>query len=53
VIPGWSALLVHLYCGLLAATVLVRVNFDKAAAIARDTWRRAHQTTAINSHYRR
>ena len=39
--------------GLLAATVLARTTVDKAAAIARDTWRRTHQTRATISHYRR
>jgi hypothetical protein len=39
--------------GLLAATVLVRASLDKAAAIARHTWRHLHQTTAMISHYRR
>jgi hypothetical protein len=39
--------------GLLAATVLARDNIDHAAAIARDLWRRAHQTRAMISHYRR
>jgi hypothetical protein len=39
--------------GLLAATVLARTNLDIAAAIARDLWRRIHQTRAMISHYRR
>jgi hypothetical protein len=39
--------------GLLAATVLARVSLDRAAAIARDQWRRIHQTRAMVSHYRR
>jgi hypothetical protein len=39
--------------GLLAATVLARTTVDKTAAIARDVWRRAHQTRAMISHYRR
>jgi hypothetical protein len=38
---------------LLAATVLARANLGKAAAIARQTWRQLHQTTATISHYRR
>jgi hypothetical protein len=39
--------------GLLTATVLARTVIDYAAAIARDQWRRAHQGTAMISHYRR
>lgn len=39
--------------GLLTATVLVRTIVDKTAAIARQTWRRTHQTRAMISHYRR
>lgn len=39
--------------GLLTATILVRTAVDHAAAIARDRWRRAHQTAAMISHYRR
>jgi acyl-CoA synthetase (NDP forming) len=39
--------------GLLAATVLVRTVVDHTAAITRERWRRAHQTTAMISHYRR
>jgi hypothetical protein len=39
--------------GLLTATILVRAVVDHAAAIARERWRRAHQTTAMISHYRR
>jgi hypothetical protein len=39
--------------GLLAATALARASLDKAAAIARDTWRRTHLTRATLSHYRR
>lgn len=39
--------------GLLAATILARDNIDTAAAITRDLWRRAHQTNAMISHYRR
>jgi len=39
--------------GLLAATVLARNNIDAAAALARDLWRRVHQTRAMISHYRR
>jgi hypothetical protein len=39
--------------GLLAATVLARTNLDMAAAIARDLWRRVHQTRATISHYHR
>ncbi|ROO52206.1 hypothetical protein EDC02_7116 [Micromonospora sp. Llam0] len=39
--------------GLLTATILIRAATDHAAAIARDRWRRTHQTTAMISHYRR
>jgi hypothetical protein len=39
--------------GLLAATILARDALDHTAAIARDLWRRAHQTRALISHYRR
>src|SRR6266496_5614562 len=39
--------------GLLTATVLARTVIDHAAAIAREQWRRAHQSTAMISHYRR
>lgn len=39
--------------GLLAATVLARNALDHTAAIARDLWRRARQTRAMISHYRR
>jgi hypothetical protein len=36
----------------MAATVLVRTNLDKAAAITRNLWRQIHQTRAMISHYR-
>jgi hypothetical protein len=39
--------------GLLAATALARDGTDKLAAIARELWRRRHQTRALISHYRR
>lgn len=39
--------------GLLAATVLARTAIDYTAAIAREQWRRTHQTIAMISHYRR
>jgi hypothetical protein len=39
--------------GLLAATTLARNCLDWGAAITRDLWRRAHQTRAKISHYRR
>lgn len=39
--------------GLLATTILARNALDHTAAITRDLWRRAHQTRALISHYRR
>jgi len=39
--------------GLLAAAILARDALDHTAAITQDLWRRAHQTRALISHYRR
>ena len=39
--------------GLLAATILARTVVDHTSAIAWERWRRAHQTAAMISHYRR
>src|SRR5205814_1118915 len=42
--------LVH---ALIGTRILARDAVDHTAAIARDLWRRAHQTRALISHYRR